>query len=92
MTSKTMLDVSRSPSKEQTRTSKISDSTVLSRKLKNSLHRQCYQRAGAWKKHHSQKKRQMNDVKNHVGYLSKSIKRADQDLENICFYSRGWPN
>ena len=34
----------------------------------------------------------MNDVKNHVGCLSKSIKKADQDLENICFYSLGWPN
>ena len=21
-----------------------------------------------------------------------SIKKADQDLENICFYSLGWPN
>ena len=34
----------------------------------------------------------MNDVKNHVGCLSKSIKKADQDLENICFYSLGWSN
>ena len=32
---------------------------------------------------------QMNEVKNHVGCLSKSIKKADQDLENICFYSLG---
>ena len=52
--SKTMLDASRGPSKAQIRTSKISDSIVLARKLKNSLHRQGYQRAGAWKKAHSQ--------------------------------------
>ena len=52
--SKTMLDASRGPSKEQIRTSKISDSIVLARKLKNSLHRQGYQRAGARKKAHSQ--------------------------------------
>ena len=36
-------------------------------------------------------KHQMNDVKNHVGCLSRSIKKADQDLENIQFYSLGWP-
>ena len=36
-------------------------------------------------------KHQMNDVKNHVGCLSKSIKKADQDIENIRFYSLGWP-
>ena len=36
-------------------------------------------------------KHQMNDVKNHVGCLSKSIKKADQDNENIRFYSLGWP-
>ena len=34
MRSKTMLDASRGPSKKQIRTSKISDSTVLARKLK----------------------------------------------------------
>ena len=34
---------------------------------------------------------QMNEVKNHVGCLSKSIKKADQDIENIRFYSLGWP-
>ena len=28
-----------------------------------------------------------NDHKNHVGCLSKSIKKADQDLQNIRFYS-----
>ena len=33
----------------------------------------------------------MNEVKNLVGCLSKSIKKADQDLENIRFYSLGWP-
>ena len=33
----------------------------------------------------------MNDHKNHVACLSKSIKKADQDLENIRFYSLGWP-
>ena len=33
----------------------------------------------------------MNEHKNHVGYLSKSIKKSDQDLENIRFYSLGWP-
>ena len=32
-----------------------------------------------------------NDHKNHVGCLSKSIKKADQDLENIRFYSLGSP-
>ena len=37
------------------------------------------------------KKHQMNDVKNHVGCLSKSIKRADQDIENIRFCSLDWP-
>ena len=83
MRSKTMLDVSRSPSKEQIRTSKISDSIVLARKLKNSLHRQSYQRAGAWKKAPITIIHQMNEVKNHVGCLSKSIKKADQNLENI---------
>ena len=32
-----------------------------------------------------------NERKNHVGCLSKSINKADQDLENIRFYSLGWP-
>ena len=32
----------------------------------------------------------MNDHKNHVGCLTKSIKQADQDIENIQFYSLGW--
>ena len=36
-------------------------------------------------------KHQLNDVKNHVGCLSRSIKKADQDIENIRFYSLGWP-
>ena len=36
-------------------------------------------------------KYQLNDVKNHVGCLSRSIKKADQDIENIRFYSLGWP-
>ena len=34
---------------------------------------------------------EMNEPKNHVGCLSKSFKKADQDLENIRFYSLGWP-
>ena len=34
---------------------------------------------------------EMNEHKNHVGCLSKSFKKADQDLENIRFYSLGWP-
>ena len=34
---------------------------------------------------------EMNEHKNHVGCLSKSIKKANQDLENIRFYSLGWP-
>ena len=33
----------------------------------------------------------MNEHKNHVACLSKSIKKADQDLENIRFYSFGCP-
>ena len=36
-------------------------------------------------------KHQMNDVKNHVGCLSRSIKKADQDIETIRFYCLGWP-
>ena len=34
---------------------------------------------------------EMIEVKNLVGCLSKSIKKADQDLENIRRYSLGWP-
>ena len=36
-------------------------------------------------------KHYVNDVKNHVGCLSKSIKKADQ-ASKICFYSLGWSN
>ena len=36
-------------------------------------------------------KRQMNDVKNHVGCLLRSIKKADQKLANNHFYSLGRP-
>ena len=47
MSTKTMLDVSQSPSKKQIRTSKISVYIVLAAQLKNSWHWQGYQRAGA---------------------------------------------
>ena len=85
-----MLDVSRSPSKKQIRTSKISNSRVLARKLKTvntdrATNEQVHEKRPIHNKH------QMNDVKNHVGCLSRSIKKAHQDIENIRFYSLGWP-
>ena len=33
----------------------------------------------------------MIEIKNHVGHLSRFIKKADQDIKNIRFYSLGWP-
>ena len=60
----------------------------LAGQLKNSQHWQGYQRAGALK---SPIHNEMNEHKNHFGCLSKSIKKANQDLENIRFYSLGWP-
>ena len=52
--------------------------------MKNSQHWRGYQQAPAFKKapftiH------QMNEVKNHVGCLSRSIKKADQDIEISVF-------
>ena len=88
--SKTMLDASRGPSKKQIRTTKISVFIVLAGQMRNSQHWRGYQQAPA-KKAPFTTIHQMNEVKNHVGSLSKSIKKADQDLENICFYSLGWP-
>ena len=61
---------------------------VLAGQLKHSRHLQGYQRAGALK---SPIHNEMNEPKNHFGCLSKSFKKADQDLENIRFYSLGWP-
>ena len=80
--SKTMLDVSRSPSKKQIRTSKISVFIVLAGQMRNSQHWRGYQQAPA-KKASFTIIQQMKKVKNHVGSLSKSIKKADQDIENI---------
>ena len=45
----------------------------------------CMKKAPFTMNHH------MNNRKNYVGCLSKYIKKADQDIENIRFYSLGWP-
>ena len=82
MRSKTMLDASRGPSKKQIRTSKISVFIVLAGQMRNSQHWRGYQQAPA-KKAPFTIIHQMNEVKNHVGCISRSIKKADQDLENI---------
>ena len=84
--SKTMLDVSRSPSKKQIRTSKISVFIVLAGQMKT------VNTGGATNKHLLKKApftiiHQMNEVKNHVGCLSKPIKKADQDIENMILSS-----
>ena len=71
-----MLDVSRSPSKKQIRTSKISDSIVLARKLRNNRHWQGYRREGTKKPFTIS--HQMIEHKNHVECLSESIKETDQ--------------
>ena len=76
--------------KKQIRTSKISVFIVLAGQLKNSRRWQGYQRAGAQKAPFTILQK-MNEVKNHVECLWKSIEKADQDLQNIRFYDLGWP-
>ena len=88
-----MLDVSRSSPKKQIRTSKISDSIfyrLASQTEKQSTHTglptsRCKKKGPFTIKHY------VNMVKNHVGCLSKSIKKADQ-ASKICFYCLGWSN
>ena len=82
-----MLDVSRSSSKKQIRTSKISDSIVY--RLSSQTEKQstdtglptsrCKKKGPFTIKHY------VNDVKNHVGCLSKSIKKADQASKKSVF-------
>ena len=71
-----MLEVSRSPSKKQIRTSKKSDSIVSARKLKNSRHWQGYRREGTRKPFTIS--HQMIEHKIYVECLSESIKETDQ--------------
>ena len=86
---KSILDVSRSPSKKQIRTSKISVFIVSTGQLKIKRHWQGYQRAGAKKASSTI----IDEINEHESILDVSnfIKQADQDLENIRFYSLGWP-
>ena len=86
-----MLDVSQSPSKKQIRTSKTSVFIVLAGQLENSRHWQGKPTSRCIKKAPFTIIHEMNEHKNHVGCLSKSIKKADQDLENIRFHSFGSP-
>ena len=90
MSTKTIMDVSLSASKKQIRTSKIFVFVILAGQLKNSRHWQGCQRAGALKAPFTTI-HETNEHKNHVGCLSKCIKKADQGLEKIRFYSLGWP-
>ena len=66
-------------------TSKILVFIKLAGQLRKSRHWQGYQRAGVQKTSFTMI-HQMNDVKNHVGCLSKSIKKADKDIEKIRFF------
>ena len=88
------MDVSRSPSKKQIRTSIISDFLVLARKLKTAtLAGQPTSRR--MKKAPFTMNHQMDEHEIQVECLSESIKETDQVLifrsepQKICFYSFG---
>ena len=84
MSTKTLLDVPLDLSKKQVRTSKISVFVFLAGQLRHSRQWQGYQQAGAIEAPFT-KTHQKIEHQNHVGCVSRFIKKADQDTEKKSF-------